>query len=124
VRTQAARKELDKIDKLIDTEQWDKIRTILNSPPLAFTGPGSISSTMRDARKTLPKNMQGAAKGISEEFLTTTRLLDSFVYSNVFIDEGRKVLGTKTDFKTPKGCVAPGLPPARRPRTRAPLSAR
>jgi hypothetical protein len=30
------------------------------------------------------------------------RLLDSFCYTNVFIDEGREILGVKIDKKTPK----------------------
>ncbi|KAJ1471309.1 hypothetical protein T484DRAFT_3531105 [Baffinella frigidus] len=85
----AARRVLDKMDAMIDAEQWDKIRTLLNNPPLAFTGPGSIGAAMKAAGATLPKGMRGAAKGIGEDFLTNTRLLDTFVYSNVFVDEGR-----------------------------------
>jgi hypothetical protein len=37
---QVARKLLDTMDAMIEKEQWDKIRTLLNNPPLAFTGPG------------------------------------------------------------------------------------
>ena len=40
MKLQAARRLLDTIDAMIDKEQWDKIRTLLNNPPLAFTGPG------------------------------------------------------------------------------------
>ena len=37
--------------------------------------------------------------------LTSVRLLDSFCYTNVFVDEGREALGVKIDKKTPKVCV-------------------
>lgn len=33
--------------------------------------------------------------------LTNQRLLDTFCYNNVFIDDGREALGVKKDFKTP-----------------------
>lgn len=42
-----------------------------------------------------------AAKGMATDMITNQRLLDTFCYNNVFIDEGREALGVKKDFKTP-----------------------
>jgi hypothetical protein len=42
------------------------------------------------------------ATGIAQDVLTSVRLLDSFCYTNVFVDEGREALGVKIDKKTPK----------------------
>ena len=42
----------------------------------------------RQAAKLLPKNLAGGAKGLGQDVLTNIRLLDTFCYNNVFIDEG------------------------------------
>ena len=38
---------------------------------------------------------------MATDMLTNQRLLDTFCYNNVFIDDGREALGVKKDFKTP-----------------------
>mmetsp|Transcript_32085 Transcript_32085/g.50081 ORF Transcript_32085/g.50081 Transcript_32085/m.50081 type:complete len:133 (-) Transcript_32085:441-839(-) len=97
----AARASLDGVEGLIKAGEWDKCRTVLNKPPLAFTGSGSAKDLMDQVANALPSGMKGAAKGIAQDVLTNTRLLDTFCYNNVFVDEGREVLGVKKDFKTP-----------------------
>jgi len=97
----SARKALEPISGFIQEEKWDKCRTTLNNPPLGFTGTGTVKDKMDQAAKLLPKNLSGAAKGLGQDVLTNIRLLDTFCYNNVFIDEGRQVLGVKIDKKTP-----------------------
>ena len=41
--------------------------------------------------------------------MTSVRLLDSFCYTNVFVDEGRQTLGVKIDKKTPKVSICLSL---------------
>jgi hypothetical protein len=45
------------------------------------------------------------ARTHTQDALTSVRLLDSFCYTNVFVDEGREVLGVKIDKDTPLGYV-------------------
>lgn len=40
--------------------------------------------------------------GLREDLLSAIRLLDTSVYSNVFVGEDRQVLGTKVDFEVPR----------------------
>lgn len=93
----SARKKLDDADALIDAARWDRIRTLL------------VSADVRDAhdriRRTAassPSEVRGAWVGLREEALSAAKLLDAAVYSNVFIGEDRKILGTPIDYDTPR----------------------
>ena len=101
-----ARELLGTIPPMIEKEQWDKCRTVVNTPPLGFTGAGSLSGNLGVAAGTLTGGLKGAAKGIAQDTLTSVKLLDSFCYTNVFVDESRQVLGVPIDKKTPLSYLA------------------
>lgn len=98
---QNARVQVNTIDDLINKARWDSIRTVLSKDPVNKT---------KDACNTLIKdsNMdtRGALVGLKEDALSSIQLLDTSVYSNVFIGEDRQILGTKIDYDVPRSYLA------------------
>lgn len=96
-KLRAARKQLDDADALIDTARWDSVRTLLVSPPMR----DAQDAVRRGVAGALP-DVRGAWVGLREDSLSAAKLLDAAVYTNVFIGEDRKVLGTPVDYDTPR----------------------
>lgn len=97
----AARAELDKMDALIDKARWDTVRTLLAGPVVR----GGLQ-TARAASEAAGPDTRGAWVGLREDALSAAKLLDAAVYSNVFVGEDRRILGTKVDFDTPRSYLA------------------
>lgn len=70
-------------------------------------------SQVRDACDAIAKaveaddpELRATFVGLREDFLSSARLLDTAVYSNIFVGEDRQVLGTKVDYDTPRAYLA------------------
>lgn len=48
------------------------------------------------------EELRGPVVGLREDLVSAIRLLDTSVYSNVFVGEDREILGTKVDFDVPR----------------------
>lgn len=94
---QSARQKLDEVDALISSARWNAVRTVLAREPVSRT---------KEACNTLigesDSSMRGAIVGLREDALSDIRLLDTAVYSNVFVGEDRQILGTKVDYDVPR----------------------
>lgn len=92
-----ARVQVNTIDDLINKARWDSIRTILSKDPVSKT---------KDACNILIKGSsletRGVLVGLKEDALSSIQLLDTSVYSNVFVGEDRQILGTKVDYDVPR----------------------
>ncbi len=92
-----ARKRLDDVDDMITAARWDGVRTLLASPTLR-----QGQDAVKQLSSVASADMRGAWIGLREDVLSASRLLDTAVYSNVFVGEDRKVLGTAVDYDTPR----------------------
>lgn len=97
VAIRTARKRLDDVDDMITAARWDGVRTLLASPTLR-----DGQDAVKRLSSTASADMRGAWVGLREDALSASRLLDTAVYSNVFVGEDRKVLGTSIDYDTPR----------------------
>ena len=93
----SARSELDRVDALIDSARWDAVRTVLAKEPVNRTKQACNELLTRS-----DSSMKGAIVGLREDALSGIRLLDTAVYSNVFVGEDRQILGTKVDYDVPR----------------------
>lgn len=96
-----ARARLNVCDALIDDAKWDEVRTVLAKRPLA-----GMPETSRVIVQSAKGDERFALAGIREDVLSAMRLLDTAVYSNVFVGEDRVVLGVNVDYDTPRVYLA------------------
>lgn len=47
-------------------------------------------------------DLRGAVVGLREDLVSAIKLLDTSVYSNVFVGEDREILGVEVDFDVPR----------------------
>lgn len=92
-----ARRRLDDVDVLITSAKWDSVRTLLASAPLR-----DAMDAVKGMTTSAPGDTRGVWVGLREDVLSNSKLLDAAVYSNVFVDESREILGTKVDYDTPR----------------------
>lgn len=94
---QQIRTRVDDIDPLITAAKWDSVRTVLAKQPVV---------SARDACNALltgaNDDLRGAVAGLREDLESAIRLLDTSVYSNVFVGEDREILGVRVDFDVPR----------------------
>lgn len=94
---QSARDKLNEVDGLITAAKWDSVRTLLAKDPVNRTKEACnnlVASASNEAR--------GAIVGLREDLMSGIQLLDTSVYSNVFVGEDREILGTKVDYDVPR----------------------
>lgn len=96
-----ARSQLDPCAQLIDDGNWDGVRTVVKTPPLA---------NVRALSTKLADELGEAGEDIvvsREDCVQALQMLDTFVYNNNFINEqngqGKRGAGVKIDRVTPLG---------------------
>lgn len=91
------RATVDDIDPLIAAAKWDSVRTLLAREPVV--GAREACNALLDVKG---EELRGPVVGLREDLVSAIRLLDTSVYSNVFVGEDREILGTKVDFDVPR----------------------
>ena len=79
---QQARRQLDSVPKLIESEKWDSVRAILLQPPLSDCWSKNAPMLRKYAEEVADDEL--AALEAREEAITHLRFLDMAVYNNVF----------------------------------------
>lgn len=98
---QQIRSRVDDIDALITNAKWDSVRTVLATRPVL--GAKDACNQLLGASS---QDLTGAIVGLREDLVSAIRLLDTSVYSNVFVGEDRQILGTKVDYDVPRTYLA------------------
>lgn len=94
---QQIRTRVDDIDTLITTAKWDSVRTVLATRPVV-----GAKDACNQLLQGSSQDLTGPIVGLREDLVSAIRLLDTSVYSNVFVGEDRQILGTKVDYDVPR----------------------